>query len=96
MRPAILHDLQQLYDMHLAFKQQLESVSPHSAEIGPDGTPNRKSTILRKFQSQALLNRSNKRRPKIHVGPEGAEPPEVLLVAKEIDKLVNTLSLVSR
>lgn len=85
MRPAILRDLQQLYDMHDAFKKQLESVSPQSAEAWLNGSPLRKSTILQKFQNQSLLAR---RRINSRIGKEGADPSEALLVAKEIDKLV--------
>lgn len=85
MRPAILRDLQRLYDMHNAFKKQLESVSPRSAEAWLDGIPLRKSTILQKFQNQSLLTR---RRANSQTEKEGADPSEALLVAKEIDKLV--------
>lgn len=85
MRPAILRDLQRLYDLHDAFKKQLEAVSPQSAEAWLDGSPLRKSTILQKFQNQSLLAR---RRINSRIGKKGADPPEALLVAKEIDKLV--------
>lgn len=92
MRPAILRDLQQLYDMHDAFKKQLESVSPQSIEAWLDGTPLRKSTILQKFQNQSLLTR---RRVSFRMGREGADPSEALLIAKEIDKLVFEIFLMS-
>lgn len=85
MRPAILRDLQRLYDLHDAFKKQLEAVSPQSAEAWLDGSPLRKSTILQKFQNQSLLAR---RRINSRIGKKGADPSEALLVAKEIDKLV--------
>lgn len=92
MRPAILRDLQRLYDMHDAFKKQLESVSPQSAEAWIDGIPLRKSTILQKFQNQSLLTR---RRVNSQIVKEGADPSEALLVAKEIDKLVIVIVLIS-
>ncbi|KAF3389692.1 hypothetical protein DPV78_011493 [Talaromyces pinophilus] len=84
MRPAILRDLQRLYDMHDTFKKQLESVSPQSVELWIDDMPLRKSTILQKFQNQSLLTR---RRVNSQIGKEGADPSEALLVAKEIDRL---------
>jgi hypothetical protein len=90
MRPAILRDLQRLYDMHDTFKKQLESVSPQSVELWIDGMPLRKSTILQKFQNQSLLTR---RRVNSQIGKEGADPSEALLVAKEIDKLVTVIFL---
>ncbi|QGA14861.1 hypothetical protein EYB26_002517 [Talaromyces marneffei] len=84
MRPAILRDLQRLYDTHDAFKKQLESVSPQSADPWSDGIPFRKSTILQNFQNQSLLTR---RRVNARIRNEGADPSEALLVAKEVDKL---------
>lgn len=89
MRPAILRDLQRLYETHDAFKKQLESVSPLSVETWLDGTPNRKSTILQKFQNQSRLTRNIRRRVNAQVSKEGADPSEALLVAKEVDKLVS-------
>lgn len=90
MRPAILHDLQRLYDTHDVFKKQLKSVSPQSAEARLDGIPLRRSTILKKFQNQSLLTR---RQVNAHIGKEGADPSEALLVAKEVDKLVTVTFL---
>ncbi|EED21083.1 Rho guanyl nucleotide exchange factor, putative [Talaromyces stipitatus ATCC 10500] len=92
MRPAILRDLQRLYDMHDAFRKQLQSVSPRSAETWLDGTPIRKSTILQKFQNQSLT-RNIRRRANSQMGKEGADPSEALLVAKEVDKLTTKFHL---
>jgi hypothetical protein len=88
MRPAILRDLERLYELHDAFKLQLERVSPQSTEALADGISNRKPAIIRKFQNQSLLTRSIKRRFDARIGKEGADPSEALMVAREIDKLV--------
>lgn len=88
MRPAILRDLQQLYDMHEAFKTQLECISPQSAENHLDDVSRRKSTIIQKFQHQPLLKRNFRRQVHVQLGKESADPNEALLVAREIDRLV--------
>lgn len=88
MRPAILRDVERLYGMHDAFKSQLESISPQSAETWTDGIPIRKPAIIRKIQNQSLLARSMKRRIEAEIRKEWADPSEALMVAKEIDKLV--------
>lgn len=88
MRPAILRDLERLYDTHESFKAQLEKASPQSTEDWLNANPNRRYTIIKKFQHQSLLTRTLKRRMDSQVGKEGADPGEALMVAREIDKLV--------
>jgi len=89
MRPAILRDLQRLYDMHDSFKKRVEAVSPQSAEATKIAA-NGKARLIQKIQSQPLLKRNLRRLVDGKLLKDWADPSEALLVAMEIDRLVIT------
>ncbi|CRG90872.1 Rac guanine nucleotide exchange factor JJ [Talaromyces islandicus] len=93
MRPAIIRDLQRLFDMHDSFKRKLETVSPQSVEVTPLGAINGKPRIIQKIQSRPLLARNLRRVVGEKSRKDWADPSEALLVAMEIDRLTSGFGL---
>lgn len=92
MRPAILRDLQRLFDMHNSFKRRLETVSPQSSEATTLSAASGKTRIIQKIRSRPLLRRNLRRHVDGRLRKDWADPSEALLVAMEIDGLVrNTI-----